>query len=160
MLKRFTPITILIVCCLAFFTLAARPYQDNPPQPPTPAPLSIPQSVELALTAGIGFLITNGLKSFSKTLQKNKYFKWFPDLSGLGTSTTTAVVTILILYGNTMLAGLPPEWVPVIRSVFAVIAVTVTAYGIHYTSTQNKPPELEMNTLTTLEQTSPPDNVG
>lgn len=153
MLKRLTPFIFLVaVLALAFLTIAARPYQDNTP-PVTPEPLTIPAAVELFLTAGIGFLLTNGLKSLSKALKANRYFTWFPDLSGLATTSTTMIITVLILFGNAILAAFPADWVPVARAVFQVIGVAIAAMGIHYT-VKGKPPEL---LVSTLEEIHPPD---
>lgn len=125
-------IMFFLIAVLGLLLIAARPFQDAGPVD-GPAPLQVSDGIRLALTMGIGFLLTNGLKSFSQTAQGNKYLKWFPDLSGLATSTTTAVVTVLILFANMILAAVPAAFVPAVQYGSLALAAIFGAFGIHFT---------------------------
>jgi hypothetical protein len=94
--------------------------------------LTLPAAVGVLLTAIVGFFVVNGLKSLTDALRKNKYFAWVPDLSGLSVNITTAIVTTIILFGNAILAALPPDLVSPVSVVITVIVVPILAYGVHY----------------------------
>jgi hypothetical protein len=130
---------LLIVSILALCLVAAAPYQATTPGTTEPTPLTLPAAVGVLLTAIVGFFVVNGLKSLTDALRKNKYFAWVPDLSGLSVNITTAIVTTIILFGNAILAALPPDLVSPVSVVITVIVVPILAYGVHYFVTGFQP---------------------
>lgn len=137
--KTVTPLLILALAVGAYLTIAARPFQDG--TPPHAEPLQVSEALSLALTALVSYFVVNGLKSFSKTMQAK--FKWFPDLTGLSTSTAVAIVSTIILFANTILAALPAEAVPAVSAAAMLLGAILSAYGIHFTVKGFQWPSLE-----------------
>ena len=137
---------LLIVAILALLLVAAAPFQANDPGSTAgtgtgASPLTLPAAVGYLLTAAIGYLLTNGLKSLTASLRTNKYFTWVPDLAGLSVNLTTAIVTSIILFANTLLAALPPEWVTPVSIFITAVALPLLAYGVHYLVKGFQPPQ-------------------
>jgi hypothetical protein len=113
----------LFVILLAFpvAVLARGLGQDG--SPPT-APLTLPDYVPLLLAAGIGWVLTQGLKSLSVALPG------VPNLEGQATAIVGALVTAFVAIANTLLALLPLEWQTPVALVFGTIGSILAAYGI------------------------------
>ncbi len=84
--------------------------------------IELPQEIVLLIAAGIGFLVTNGLKSL--------FPNW--DISGAAAKITAAIVTCVIALTNQGLAFVPATYQPVVITVFTLIVAVLGAYGIHY----------------------------
>ena len=90
--------------------------------------VTLPNEIVLLLSAGIGFLVTNGLKSL--------FPSW--NISGTASQITAALVTCLVALGNQGLALVPAQYQQVVLTVFTLIVSVLGAYGIHY-SLKSKP---------------------
>ena len=84
--------------------------------------MELPNDLVLLLSAGIGFLVTNGLKALFPNL----------DISGVTAQVTAAVVTAVVVLANWGLSFIPEQYRPVVTSVFTLIVVVLSAFGIHY----------------------------
>lgn len=82
----------------------------------------LPNELVLLLSAGIGFLVTNGLKSLFPNL----------DISGTAAKITAAVVTCVVALANQGLALVPVEYQQIVTTVFTLIVVVLGAFGVHY----------------------------
>ncbi len=120
-------ICILVLASLAFTILPVRSVQQ--------APLVLPDWAQLLIYAGIGWVITQGLKSLSKAIPNT------PDLSGVATALTGAFVTAIVVFGNALLAMIPAESQAPVAALFGLLAAILSAYGIAGTvkSFQTKP---------------------
>ena len=85
-------------------------------------PLELSDALVLLLTAGIGFLVTNGLKSFLPGA----------DISGVSAKVTAGIVTAFVALVNFGLGFVPVQYHEAVMAVFAVIVSILEAYGIHY----------------------------
>ena len=84
--------------------------------------MQLPNEIVLLLSAGIGFLVTNGLKSL--------FPKW--DISGSAAQITAALVTCFVALGNQGLALVPVEYQQVVLTIFTLIVAVLGAFGVHY----------------------------
>ncbi len=84
--------------------------------------ITIPQELVLVIAAGIGYLVTNGLKSL------------FPNANIQGTASqiTAAVVTTVVALGNQLLLFVPAPYQPAVLAGFTLVLAILGAYGIHY----------------------------
>lgn len=82
----------------------------------------LPNEIVVLIAAGIGFLVTNGLKAL------------FPgvDISGVSAKVTAAAVTAVVALANWGLSFLPVEYREPAAAAFALIIAILSAYGIHY----------------------------
>ena len=84
--------------------------------------IELPQEIVLLITAGIAFLVTNGLKSL--------FPNW--DISGAAAKITAAIVTCVIALVNQGLVYVPATYQPIVLTIFTLIVAVLGAYGIHY----------------------------
>jgi ABC-type Na+ efflux pump permease subunit len=84
--------------------------------------ITLPNEIVVLLAAGIGFLVTNGLKSLFPT--------W--DISGSAAQITAAFVTVVVALANQGLALVPVQYQQVVLTVFTLIITVLGAFGIHY----------------------------
>lgn len=128
-MKKLYPFVMFIVVLFSF-TLATPAFAQacDPSDPtciveetPTPTDFVLPSYLELLLAAGVGFLVTNGLKSFGL------------DVSGYPAKITAGLVTSLVAFVNTLLQFVPEGAREPVGVIFLLIASIFSAYGIHYT---------------------------
>lgn len=84
---------------------------------------TLPVEIVTALSAVIGFLVTNGLKAL--------FPSW--DISGVAAKVTAALVTCVVALANQALLLVPEQYRPVVLTVFTLIIAILGAYGIHFT---------------------------
>lgn len=96
-------------------------------------PLELTDAIILLLTAGIGFLVTNGLKALIPGA----------DISGVAAKVTAALVTAFIALANFGLAFVPVQYHDAVMAVFALIVSILGAYGIHYSLKSLRPQQPE-----------------
>lgn len=129
-------VTLFVLVLLAVVTvtpvMAAGLHQDA-----TPAP-TLPDWVIGLLNAGFTWLITNGLKSISKTLP------WVKTLEGPTTVLVAALVGFVVVFGNGLLTMIPVTYHPGVIALFGFIGTLLSAYGVHYTVMQFKPVKDEL----------------
>lgn len=82
----------------------------------------LPNEIVLLLSAGIGFLVTNGLKALFPSL----------DISGTSAKITAALITCLVALINQGLALIPAQYHQIVLTVFTLVVSVLGAYGIHY----------------------------
>jgi predicted RND superfamily exporter protein len=85
--------------------------------------MELPNELVVLISAGVGFLVTNGLKAL--------FPAW--DISGVSAKITAALVTCVVALGNQALAFVPAEYQQVVVTLFALIISILGAYGIHFT---------------------------
>ena len=83
----------------------------------------LPDPIVLALTAFIGFLITEGLKDLGALVKV--------DLSGYGAALTAAVVAFLVALFNGALGLVPPQYQTYVQAVIAALVVILGSFGVH-----------------------------
>jgi hypothetical protein len=84
--------------------------------------MELPNDLVLLISAGIGFLVTNGLKALFPNL----------DISGVAAKVTAAVVTSVVALASWGLTFVPEQYRQVVSSIFTLIIVVLSAFGIHY----------------------------
>lgn len=128
-MKKLFPLVMFLVVLFSF-TIASPAFAQacDPADPtciveqtPTPTDFVLPSYLELLLAAGVGFLVTNGLKSFGL------------DVSGYPAKITAGLVTAAVAFVNTLLQFIPEGAREPVGVVFLLIASIFSAYGIHYT---------------------------
>lgn len=127
-MKKLFPILLFAVIVSLTFTTPALAQACDPTDPAciteptqTPTDFVLPSYLELLLAAGVGFLVTNGLKSFGL------------DVSGFPARITAGLVTALVAFVNTLLQYVPEMARQPVGVIFLLIASIFSAYGIHYT---------------------------
>lgn len=88
----------------------------------------LPVELQLLITAGIGYLVTNGLKAL--------FPSW--DISGTSAKITAALTTCVIALANQGLTFIPPAYQPVAVAVFGLLVSVLGAYGIHFSVKQSR----------------------
>ena len=113
---------LLVVLVMAAFVVMPAFAQGS--EPPV-GDVTLPTELEALLAAGIGFLVTAGLKSLSQLLGK--------DLSGWGAALTASIVTTVIYFFNALLSVIPPEAAPSVAIALTLIISILSAFGVHKT---------------------------
>ena len=83
----------------------------------------IPDDFKVILAAGVGWIVTEGLKALGALFKI--------DLSGKAAAVTAALVTAIVFFANELLAKIPAQYDPVVSSIFALLVAVLGAYGIH-----------------------------
>jgi len=120
--KLLVVVTVLIVFAAVFtMPIIAHAQGETPPD----APIALPTELQALIAAGIGYLITQGLKSLSVLLKA--------DLSGWASAITGALVTAVVYFFNALLSAIPvPAQQPVSIALLLIVAI-LSAFGIHRT---------------------------
>lgn len=126
-MKKFAYVLMMVFVMAAFFAVpvfaqACDPADAGCVTEPAPSPTDfvLPSYLELLLAAGVGFLVTNGLKSFGL------------DVSGFPARITAGLVTAFVAFINTLLQYVPDAAREPVGVIFLLIASIFSAYGIHY----------------------------
>lgn len=112
---------------LALLLLAVMPVmamgvgQDSQPVP------TLPDWAVALLSAGLTFLVTAGLKSLSEALPFVK------TLEGPATAVVAALVGFVVVFGNGLLAMIPPEYHAGVIAFFGFVGTLLSAYGVQGT---------------------------
>ena len=91
--------------------------------------ITLPNEIVILISAGIGFLVTNGLKSL--------FPNW--DISGTAAQITVALVTCVVALANQGLAFIPPQYHQIVVTVFTLLVSILGAYGVHYSLKRTTP---------------------
>jgi hypothetical protein len=91
------------------------------------ATLVMPEWAIWLIGLGLTWLMTQGLKSLSKTIP------WIPTISGQATAVVAAVVALIVSASNAVLLTIPPDYVPAVDATFKFVAMLLSAYGVSYT---------------------------
>ncbi|MFZ5856768.1 MAG: hypothetical protein ACOYZ6_08055 [Chloroflexota bacterium] len=110
---------VIVVIVAAFFVMPAFAQGAEPPV----GEVTLPTELEALLAAGIGFLVTAGLKSLSILLGK--------DLSGWAAVITASIVTTVVYFFNALLSAVPPEAAPSVAIALTLLVSILSAFGIH-----------------------------
>jgi len=117
--RLFVLLTVLVVA--AFFVMPAFAQGEQPPV----GDVTLPTELEALLAAGIGYLVTQGLKSLSTLLGK--------DLSGWGAALTAAIVTTTVLFFDALLSAVPAAAAPSVTIALMLLISILGAFGVYKT---------------------------
>lgn len=120
--RWFVLLTVLVM--LAFAAAPAFAQGGEPPVPPA-SELTVPPALQALIAAGIGYLVTQGLKSLSKLFNK--------DIGGWGAVLTASVVTCVIYFFNALLSAVPENAVQIVSIGLTLLVAILSAFGVHYT---------------------------
>jgi hypothetical protein len=90
--------------------------------------ITLPNEIVILISAGIGFLVTNGLKSL--------FPAW--NISGVAAQITVALVTCVVALANQGLAFVPAQYQQVVVTAFTLIISILGAYGVHYSTNRSR----------------------
>jgi hypothetical protein len=132
--SRLFLVTLVVTILALTVVLPAFAQSTQPPTPPvtTTAPVTLPDPLVLLIAAGVGFLVTNGLKAL---LPK-------ADIAGTAAQITAAVVTGLVAFINQLLALIPSAYQEPTAIGLTLLISIVGAFGIHYTLKNNQVPAI------------------
>ena len=85
--------------------------------------MELPQELIFVLSGLVGFVVSEGLQSLSRVLQR--------DLSGQAAGLTAAVVSLLVASVNGALALIPPEYVVYVQGALAFLVIVLAPFAIH-----------------------------
>ena len=117
--RLFVLLSLLIV--LAFAVMPAFAQGTEPPV----GEVVLPLELQALLAAGIGFLVTAGIKSLSTLLKK--------DLSGWGSVLTASIVTTTVYFFNAILSAVPASAAPSVAIALTLLVSILGAFGVHNT---------------------------
>lgn len=104
--------------------------QGEVPTTPT-SPVELPIELQGIVAAGIGFLVTAGLKSLSVLLNK--------DISGWGSVITGGLVTSVVFFMNAILSAVPEAAQASVSITLTLLVSVLSAYGIAATMKKFQP---------------------
>lgn len=122
-MKKFASVLFVVVVLAVLFVTPVFAQGENPPAPTSP--VELPIELQALLAAGIGYLVTQGLKSLSKMLNA--------DLSGWGAAITASVVTTVIYFFNAILSAVPASAQPSVTIALTLLVSILGAFGVHST---------------------------
>jgi len=114
-------VLLAVLAVAAFIVVPAFAQGENPPV----GEVTLPTELEALLAAGIGFLVTAGLKSLSTLLGK--------DLSGWAAVLTGSIVTTVVYFFNALLSAVPAAAAPSVAIALTLLVSILSAFGIHKT---------------------------
>jgi len=91
--------------------------------------MTVPEDIVVLLAAGIGFLVTNGLKSL--------FPNW--DMSKATQQITAALVACVVALANQGLGYVPVEYQQIVLTVFTLVVSILGVFGVHYSLKQLRP---------------------
>lgn len=115
---------LLVILVVSVMTLVAViPALAQGEQPPVPtSPVELPMPLQALIAAGIGFLVTAGLKSLSTLLKS--------DISGWGSVITGGLTTSVIFFFNALLSSVPEAAQPSVAIALTLLVSILSAFGI------------------------------
>ena len=90
--------------------------------------ITLPNEIVIIISTGIGFLVTNGLKSL--------FPNW--DIQGTAAQITVALVTCVVALVNQGLTFIPAQYSQIVVTLFTLIISILGAYGVHYSLNKQK----------------------
>lgn len=125
-MKAKTRLFVLFVTLvvLAFAVMPVFAQGTGPVEPPASS-LEVPLELQALIAMGIGYLVTQGLKSLSKLLGA--------DLSGWGAAITASVVTSAIYFLSALLSAIPAAAQPSVAIGLTLLVSILGAFGVHAT---------------------------
>lgn len=115
---------MVLFVVLAFAVSPAFAQGGEPPVPPE-SNLTLPTELQALLAAGIGYLVTQGLKSLSKLLKV--------DLSGWGAALAASIVTTVVYFFTALLSAIPASAQPSVAIGLTLLVSILGAFGVHST---------------------------
>lgn len=97
---------------------------------PSSEPLMLPDALQGLIAIGIGFLVTQGLKSV--------FVKSGADITGTAAMITGGLVTSVIAFSNFVLSLVPAAYVDPASVVLTLIVSIFGVFGLHYSYTKMK----------------------
>jgi len=97
---------------------------------PSSEPLMLPDALQGLIAIGIGFLVTQGLKSV--------FVKSGADITGTAAMITGGLVTSVIAFSNFVLSLVPAAYVEPASVVLMLIVSIFGVFGLHYSYTKMK----------------------
>ncbi len=121
-MKRNKIVSVLLIVAVTALA-AVTPVLAQGQQPPIPtAPVELPMPLQALIAAGIGFLVTAGLKSLSTLLKS--------DISGWGSVITGGLTTSVIFFFNALLSAVPAPAQPSVAVGLTLLVTILSAFGI------------------------------
>lgn len=124
--KKFFSIVLVVIALAAVFAVPVLA-QDGTPS----APLVLPDALTGLIAVGIGFLVTQGMKSM--------FIKTGGDLSGSAAMITGGLVTSVVSFGNFLLSLIPAAYVEPTSIVLTLVVSIFGVFGLHYSYASLKP---------------------
>jgi hypothetical protein len=124
-MKGFRLFVLFVVMVVLAFAVAPAFAQGVGPSDPPATDLTLPAELQALLAMGIGFLVTQGLKSLSKLLGV--------DLSGWGAAITASIVTTTIYFLHAILSAVPASAAPSVAIGLTLLVSVLGAFGVHAT---------------------------
>lgn len=119
--NKFLPVLLIVVTVAAL--VAVTPALAQGEQPPAPtSPVELPMPLQALIAAGIGFLVTAGLKSLSTLLKS--------DISGWGSVITGGLTTSTIFFFNALLSAVPEAAQPSVSVGLTLLVTILSAFGV------------------------------
>ncbi len=121
-MKRNKIVSVLLIVSVFAFAVAT-PTLAQGEQPPAPtSPVELPMPLQALIAAGIGFLVTAGLKSLSTLLKS--------DISGWGSVITGGLTTSVIFFLNALLSAVPEPAQPSVAVGLTLLVTILSAFGL------------------------------
>lgn len=120
-MKKIFRVLFVVVILAAVFAVPVFAQGENPPAPTSP--VELPVELQALLSAVIGYLVTQGLKSLSALLKA--------DLSGWAAAITASVVTTVIYFFHAILSAVPVAAQPSVAITLTLIVSILGAFGVH-----------------------------
>lgn len=131
-MKKYLGIVVAVLVIAAVFVVPVFAQVENPP--PT-SPVELPLELQALIAAGIGFLVTAGLKSLSALLKA--------DISGWASVITGGLVTSAVYFFNALLSAVPTAAQPSVAIALTLLVSILSAFGIARTVKKLQPAEEE-----------------
>lgn len=127
-MKKIFAISLFVVVIAAVLVVPVFAQGENPP--PT-SQVQLPLEIQAIVAAGIGFLVTAGLKSLSVLLKK--------DISGWASVVTGGLVTSTVYFLNAILSTVPDAAQPSVAIGLTLLVSILSAFGVAATIKKFQP---------------------
>jgi len=127
-MKKLFAVVLLVAVIAAVFVVPVFAQGENPP--PT-SPVELPLQLQALVAAGIGFLVTAGLKSLSVLLKT--------DISGWGSVITGGLVTGAVYFLNAILSAVPVAAQTSVAIALTLLVSILSAFGVAATVKKFQP---------------------
>jgi hypothetical protein len=113
---------LCVVMLVAAFAVTSAFAQGS--EPPA-SEVALPAELQALIAMGIGYLVTQGLKSLSKLVGV--------DLSGWGAAIAASIVTTVVYFFNALLSAVPSSVAPSVAIGLTLLVSILGAFGVHAT---------------------------
>lgn len=121
MKKNFVFVLLAVIAVAALFAV---PVLARSAVLAESAPLVLPDALQGLIAVGIGFLVTQGMKSV--------FVKSGGDLTGAAAMITGGLVTSVVSFGNFLLSLVPAAYVEPVSIVLTLVVSIFGVFGLHY----------------------------